>query len=111
MYWACLYRNFNFDDVIWSDETMIVINDCKNKIWVKKGQEKIVRKVKFPLKIMIWGFIYKNSRLFVHICEKTMKGEYYVETLKQMLIPFIKDKNNITFQQYCATSHSCDFTI
>lgn len=111
LYWACLYNNFDWDNVIWSDETMIVINDYKNKIWIKKDQEKIVRKVKFPTKVMIWGFIFKNHKMRIHICEKIVEQKYYVEILQKILEPFIKDKNNITFQQDGARCHTSEYTM
>jgi transposase len=90
---------------------MITINDYKGKVWIKKDKNFIVRKVKFPLKIMIWGFIFKDTKLSIFICDENVKGEYYIKILQTMLEPFIKNKTKITFQQDGARAHTCDIAI
>lgn len=56
--WAIFYQYYNWNNVIWSDETMISIQpDTISKIWIHKDIDVIRRVVKYPLTIHIWGCI------------------------------------------------------
>lgn len=106
-YWAYFYSNYNWDSVIWSDETVIV-NDSyyNNKIWVHKDRDIVQRTVKHPLKIHIWGCIQKNKKLLIHICEENMKSMCYVNILTTHILPIFKNTLNLIFQQDNATPHT-----
>jgi transposase len=117
--WAIFYQNYNWNNVIWSDETTISIQSNKlSKIWIHKDDTVINRIIKYPLKIHIWGCILKNYKLIVHICNKTMNSTNYIAVLKKKLLPRIKlyeekTGNKIIFQQDNAPCHTsfkmCEF--
>lgn len=117
--WAIFYQNYNWNNVIWSDETTISIQSNKlSKIWIHKDDTVINGVVKYPLKIHIWGCILKNYKLIVYIYDKTMNSAKYITILKKKLLPRIRSYekrmgDKIIFQQDNATCHTsfemCEF--
>jgi transposase len=111
-FWTMLYKNYNWDNVIWSDEAAISIqSNSYSKIWFHKDDVPIKRIVKNPLKIHIWGYIIKNKGLYIHIYDKTMTGNKYIETLQENLLPLLKKfnkkkRNALLFQQDNAPAHT-----
>jgi hypothetical protein len=82
-----------------------------SKIWIHKDDIKINRVIKYPIKIHIWGCILKNYKLIVHIYDKTMNSDKYIEVLDINLTPLInlgKKKRNdkLIFQQDNAPCHT-----
>jgi transposase len=53
--WAEDQRTTNWDQVIFSDETTIRMNSVKGLVWNLPGKKKIVRTVKHPIKVNVWG--------------------------------------------------------
>jgi len=111
-YWAIYYQNFDWNTVIWSDESTVSIQPNNySKIWIHKNDTIIKRVVKHPLKINIWGCILKNNNLIIQIYDKTMNGHKYIDILKTKLLPLINNNkilgNPFIFQQDNATSHTC----
>lgn len=55
-YWTIFYQYFNWDIIIWSDETTIC-NDPNSyqKIWYQEDEQIIKCKYKYPNKINLWG--------------------------------------------------------
>jgi len=111
-YWAILYKNCIWTDVIWSDETCICIqSNCYSKVWVHKDTEVIKRIVKYPLKIHIWGCILKNRKLIIHIYDKSINTERYVEMMQLILLPILKTtKRDLLYQQDNAPPHTSKIT-
>jgi transposase len=110
--WAIFYQNHQWDNVIWSDETAISIQpNTYSKIWLHKDTTVVKRIVKYPLKIHIWGCILKNNKLIIHIYDKTMNSDKYIEILKLKLLPLLnlyneKNHNKLIFQQDNAPCHT-----
>jgi transposase len=111
--WAIFYENYDWKNVIWSDETTVSIQpETLSKIWIHKDEEYVHRTIKFPLKIHIWGCILYDHKLIIHIYDKTMNSDKYIDILKLKLLPLInsyKEKfpnNKILFQQDNATCHT-----
>lgn len=108
--WTIFYQNYNWDNVIWSDETTISIQpNTISKIWIHKNDTVIKRVVKYPLTIHIWGCIIKNNSLIIHIYDKTMNSNKYIETLNLKLLPLIQTYSPIKkliFQQDNAPCHT-----
>jgi transposase len=113
--WAIFYQNYNWDNVIWSDECNISIqSNKKSKIWINKNKKvPIKRVVKYPINIHIWGCILKNNKLIISIYEKTMSSSKYIDVLKENLLPLINSKNDrkLLFQQDNAPCHTSFSTI
>ena len=116
-YWAIYYQNYNWNKIIWSDETTISIQPNNySKIWIHKDDIVIKRAVKYPLKLHVWGCILKNNKLIVQIYDKTMNGNKYIEILNNNVLPIMKkyyEKNNdkLIFQQDNAPCHTCKLCV
>jgi transposase len=53
--WAQNHQAANWDQVILSDETTIRMNSVKGMVWNLPGKKKVVRTVKHPIKVNVWG--------------------------------------------------------
>lgn len=109
--WAIYYQNYNWNEIIWSDECTISIQaNVKSKIWINETSDIPVKRiVKHPIKINLWGCILKGHKLVLTIYEKTMNSDKYINILKTYLLALIeenkKDKKLI-FQQDNAPCHT-----
>jgi len=103
-YWGIFYNGFNWDNVIWSDETKIC-NDSnkKQKIWIHTDENITKCKYRYPLKINIWEAIIKNKGLIFKIFEKNENSNKYLEILQEFLLPLHK---NYICQQDNAPCHT-----
>jgi transposase len=110
--WATMYTNFNWENVIWSDETSVGIQpNCYSKIWILKDMPVIKRTIKHPLKVSIWGCMLKGNKLIIHIYDETLNGNKYIDILQLKLLPFYLDylnkhKIKLIFQQDNAPIHT-----
>ena len=107
--WAIFYQYFNWDTVMWTDETTIS-NDCNttNKVWMHKDAQEYKRIVQKRLKINVWGYIMKNKKLCIEIFDETMKSDKYISVLENKISEYkeqFKLKKNI-FQQDNARYHT-----
>jgi transposase len=109
--WAIMYDCKNFDNIIWSDETIICNDNNSNTIiWVHKDDPiEIKRTVKMPLKVSIWGCMLKHNHLIIKVYDGTINGTRYIDILTENLLPLIKQNSTRTlmFQQDNATCHVC----
>ena len=105
-YWTIFYQHYNWNSIIWSDETNIC-NDSNSyqKIWFQPDEKIIKSKYKYPIKINLWGAIIKNNKLVFKIFNKKMNSDTYIEILKEKIIPTIKNKKYI-YQQDNALYHA-----
>ena len=55
--WAQDHENTNWDQVIFSNETTIRMNSMKGMVWNLPGKKKVVRGVKHPIKVNVWGLL------------------------------------------------------
>ena len=53
--WAQDYEAANWDRVIFSDETTVRLNCVKGLVWNLPGKKKVIRTVKHPVKVNVWG--------------------------------------------------------
>ncbi|MEN2498324.1 MAG: hypothetical protein MHMPM18_005226 [Marteilia pararefringens] len=51
----------------------------------------IKQRVKYPLKIMIWGCFNYKSVGRIHVCDGNMNSSKYLEILESKLLPSIED--------------------
>ena len=92
-----------FNNVIFTDESMVQLAPSKRKIYHKKGEARKYRpKAKHPVKVYVWGGISKQGATSCVIFTGIMDGERYTRILKAGLLPFIHSKfplGNFRFQQ------------
>ena len=93
----------SFDDVVFTDESMIQLKPAHRKVYHKTGEPRRFRPTpKHPVKVYIWGGISKRGATNVVIFEGTMDGPRYTRILTAGLLPFVRRKfpdGNFRFQQ------------
>ena len=54
--WVLTHQDIDWNQVILSDETTIRPNLVKGLVWNLSGKKKVVRTVKYPIKVNVWGY-------------------------------------------------------
>lgn len=93
----------NFNNIIFTDESMVILAPSKRHLYHKKGEARKFRaKAKHPVKVYIWGGISKRGATSCVIFTNTMDAERYTRILQAGLLPFIASHfpdGNFRFQQ------------
>lgn len=110
--WCRKHADFDWKNVIFSDETYIEVNLRVTPIWHKSGARPTVSKPKFRAKIMCWGAISMRFKSSLAIVEGTMNSNRYIETLKTYLLRNKSKKTiqQMVFQQDGASCHTSKAT-
>lgn len=116
--WAKMYRNWTPDDwrsVLFSDESRFNLHghDGMNRVRRRKGEkylpECLLRTVKHPTSIMVWGCISGYGIGELTLCEGMMNGTKYIQMLESSLLPLYEDLSQhigqIIFQDDSAPCH------
>ena len=91
--WARENINNNFEDVIWTDETSVWLEQHAKRSYRKKGvAAKRKPKPKHPLKLHVWAGISRRGCTKVCIFKGIMDADLYTSILEQTLLPFINEK-------------------
>ena len=89
--WATENLNETFEDVIWSDETSVCLEQYKKRSFRKRGiPMKRKPKPKHPLKLHVWAGISRRGATEICIFNGVMDATLYVDILNRTLIPFIR---------------------
>ena len=81
---------FIFHDVIWTDETTVVLDPHKRLSYRKKGGRPTLKpRAKHPTKVHVWAGISWNGATRVCVFTGIMNAEMYVRILEQCLLPSI----------------------
>ena len=60
--WAQTYLHDNFDDVIWSDETTVQLENHRRLCYRKDGEKpRLKPRPKHPIKVHVWAGISKRG--------------------------------------------------
>ncbi|KAJ8030040.1 Transposable element Tcb1 transposase [Holothuria leucospilota] len=103
----CLSTGETFENVIFTDECSIELDNHANITFRNKNdklsQRKLKPKPKHPLKVHVWAGISSAGATPIHIFEGIMDSQFYVENiLRKVLLPFIQTNfsgNNYRFCQ------------
>ena len=110
----CLQDNEQFDDVIFTDECSVFLeNHSKISFHRKWEQPKLKGKPKHPLKVHVGAGISKRGPTGLIIFDGIMDAEFYVsEILSNGLLPFIRDTfpDGHRFQQDNDPKHTSRLT-
>ena len=85
-------QNRNWFQVIFADESTFTLQAHKMKIWIRRGSIKILRTVKNPSKIHVWGCISSNGFgqiiCFVQILNSDLMCKIYSQQLIYSVMQF-----------------------
>ena len=82
--WCHKYKDYNWDNVKFTDESSIWIG-LKNKRWIDTNCNDYDYTIKHPVKIHIWASISKNFTRSIFIFSEILTANKYLEILKNNL--------------------------
>jgi arsenate reductase-like glutaredoxin family protein len=106
--WCKNHGNFDWERVLFTDETSIEVGGYRGVQWHRNGHRPTAPRRKFPNKVMFWGGISTTRKTELLVISGSMNGEKYVETLRVILSKLPKGfKKKMVFQQDGASCHTC----
>jgi transposase len=90
--WAEAHLATNWDQVIFSDETTIRLNQVKRRVWNTPGKKKVVRTVKHPIKIDVWGCFSSKGFGQIKCFKENLDAKLMCEIYKRYLLPTARDQ-------------------
>jgi hypothetical protein len=85
--WANEHTEFDWQKVIFTDETTIVLNQHPTRVWQKRGAKKVSRTVKHPAKVHVWGCFSSKGFGKIYIFTKNMNADLLCEIYEHALLP------------------------
>lgn len=91
--WARQNITDTFANVIWTDEASVQLETHRKRCYRKKGDRpKPKPRPKHPIKVHVWAGISMQGATEICIFTGMMNAEFYVQILRQFLLPFIQNK-------------------
>lgn len=95
--WAKNHKNFDWNRVIFSDESTFQLNQRGRKVWTFPSGRKVFRSVKHPLKVHVWG-CFSTSGFGKLICfQRNLNANFMVTLYEEGLLPSVE----ILFDEDC----------
>lgn len=85
--WALTYQDMDWSQVIFSDETTIRLNSVKGMVWNLPGNKKVVRTVKHPTKVNVWGCFSSTGFGRVVCFKQNLDAKFMCTIYKHGLLP------------------------
>jgi transposase len=85
--WARQHKRFNWDNVVFTDEKTFELHRGGKKVWRLPGTTKIVRKVKHPPKLHVWGCFSKRGFGQLICFKQNLNGTFMCNIYERGLLP------------------------
>jgi transposase len=85
--WAKKNKDFDWDKVIFTDESTFRLNQRGRKVWAFPGRKRVFRSVKHPLKIHVWGCFSASGFGKLIYFQRNLNAEYMVSLYEVGLLP------------------------
>ena len=86
--------NNEFEDVLWTDESSIMLECYQRFCWQKRGTPaKLKPKAKHPCKVHVWAGISFQAKTPIVIFEGIMNGTGLIDVFKAGLVPYLNQVN------------------
>jgi transposase len=102
--WAKDHIDYDWSQVIFSDEMSIWKDRYSNKCWYIKGKQKIKETVKHPIKVHIWGCLTLGGFEVYHLFDYNLNSDKYIDILFEHLVPIYTKE--FTYQQDNSSIHN-----
>ena len=87
--WTKNHKNFDWNCVVFSDESTFHLNQPGRKVWQFPERRKLFRSVKHPLKINVWE-CFSSSGFRELVCfQRNLNADFMITVYKQGLLPSI----------------------
>ena len=91
--WAVKNRDNSFEDVVWTDESMIQLENHRTFSYRKVGTApKPKPRAKHPYKVMVWAGISRKGATNICLLNASVNSAVYQEVLRTHLLPFLQRK-------------------
>lgn len=85
--WAKRHQNFDWNKVIFTDESTFQLFQQKRKVWQFIGRKKIFRSVKHPQKVHVWG-CFSSSGFGKLVCfQRNLDANFMCRIYERGLLP------------------------
>ena len=81
--WWIDHKDYDWDKVIFTDETAFKTGKKKTKRWLKKDEKNITSLRKYSKKVNCWGAICKGGKCSLKLFTQNMDAEFYVKILTE----------------------------
>ena len=85
--WAKDHQDFDWDQVIFTDESTFHLNQPHPRTWQWSGRRKLWRSVKHPLKLNVWGCFSSSGFGKLIYFQHNLNAKYMVKIYEQGLLP------------------------
>ena len=86
-WWATNNISRDWSRIIFSDETTIRLYYHVDQVWKRRGEQVIIRTVKHPVKVNIWGCFSERGFVKLVVIKGNLTGEKMVEVYQKRLAP------------------------
>jgi transposase/Fe2+ or Zn2+ uptake regulation protein len=109
--WAQENLDNSFSNVVWTDESMIQLENHRTFSYRKVGAPpKPKQKPKHPYKVMVWAGISRYGATNICLINTSVDSAVYQEILRTHLLPLLSTIANGEFQQDNAPCHKSSST-
>ena len=84
--WAKEHITMDWDQVIFSDETTLYLNLTKRWVWNLPGGKKVIRTVKHPIKVNLWGCFSSKGFGRIICFKENLNAELLCDIYKRGLL-------------------------
>jgi transposase len=88
--WAETHKDFDWSQVIFSDESTFRLNQQTKKVWQFPGKRKVFRSVKHPLKVNVWGCFSASGFGELFCFQRNLNAEYMITVYRKGLLPSVE---------------------
>lgn len=85
--WAKENEHTDWDRVLFTDESTINVNMKRKKVWHKPGRKMVIRIVKHPVKVHIWGCVSSKGFGQCYVFSENLNAELMRKIYKKALLP------------------------
>ena len=105
--WARANEHNTFDTIVWTDESMIQLENHRTFSYRKVGEAPRPKaRAKHPYKVMVWAGISKRGATNIALLNCSVNSTVYQEVLRTHLLPFLRERlPNGRLQQDNAPCH------
>jgi transposase len=89
--WAKRYQNFDWNQVIFTDESTFQLFPSKKKVWQFIERKKVFRTVKHPPKVHVWGCFSVLGFGELVCFQRNLDANFMCEIYKKGLLPSVSE--------------------